>query len=119
MAFAIFYNREDATRIAAEFSRSDLKGQDKSLASAVWNGGLKNWNSAPFASSDANAAPHADGDPDCRFIVVTGVALADFIAFLRRMSANAGAEYLAALADDMSCYTNPACAGAVEPWPPA
>lgn len=113
MAFALFYNREDLTPIAAEIGRADLTGADRQLAQKVWNGGGKNWNSAPLAPIDRNS-----GDPDCRILVIDStVTLAEFIAFLRRMALSVGTiggEYLNALADDM---TRPS--GAVEPWPPA
>jgi hypothetical protein len=110
MPFAIFYNREDLTPIAAEVGRADIPPGDKQIAQKLWNGGLKNWNTAPLAPPDRNS-----GDPDCRILVVDStVSLAEFRLFLRRMAAsNPGAEYLNALADDMMGES-----GAVEPWPP-
>lgn len=114
MAFAIFYNREDATRIAAEFTRADLPNADRAFALSCWNAGLNTWNQFN------PAPPNHDGPPngDANIIVVNGkhqgkdITLAQFRAFLYRYADAAGAEYLRALADDMGGYS-----GAVEPWP--
>lgn len=116
MAFAIWYNRSDVTPIAAEFTRQDLANADRAFAQSCWNAGLSGWNTAPIETDPF----HANGDPDCRRIVVNGkhqgqtITLAQFRAFLYRQSALPGAEYLAALADDMG-----GASGAMEPWPPA
>ena len=114
MAFAIFYNREDATRIAAEFTRADLPQADKSFAQSCWNAGLNMWN------QDNPAPAEHDGPPqgDANIIVVAGkhqgnpITLQQFRDFLYRYSTATGAQYLAALADDMGGWS-----GAVEPWP--
>lgn len=113
MAFAIFYNREDATRIAAEFTRSDLPNEDKSFALSCWNAGLNTWNQdAPDPRTD-QPLPN-----DANIIIVNGkhkgqtITLLQFRDFLYRYSAAIGAEYLQALADDMSRSS-----GALEPWP--
>lgn len=112
MAFAIFYNREDATRIAAEFTRADLPNQDKSFALSCWNAGLNTWN-------QFNPDTRPEEQPtDANMIVVSGkhqgkeITLQQFRDFLYRYSVSAGAAYLAALADDMSRKS-----GAEEPWP--
>ena len=114
MAFAIFYNREDATRIAAEFTRADLPNQDRQFAQRCWNGGLNTWNL--FAPDPRPGQPQPN---DANIIVVNAtqggqpITLQQFRDFLYRYSAEVGAEYLAALADDMA-----GSSGAVEPWPP-
>lgn len=116
MAFAIFYNREDLTPIAAEFSRSDLPTADRAFAQSCWSAGLNTW------SQDIPAPPEHDGPPvgDASMIVVNGnhkgqpITLTQFRDFLYRYAVTPNTAYLAALADDMSRFS-----GAVEPWPPA
>lgn len=114
MAFAIWYNREDLTPIAAELTRQDLAPADRAFASSVWNAGGSGWNTAPIETDPF----HSGGDADCRRLVIDGkhqgktITLAQFRDFLYRMSLNPGAEYLAALADDMG-----GASGAIEPWP--
>ncbi len=110
MAFAIFYNLQDLTPIAANATRVDLKGTDKTLALKIWNGGLKGWSIAPIAPLDRQ-----EGDPDTRIVVIsaTNVTLQNMIDLLIRLSAQPGAAYLARIASDMSRSS-----GAVEPWPP-
>jgi hypothetical protein len=116
MAFAIWYNRQDATQFAAEFSRSDLPPADRNFAQSVWTAGLNTWNSAPVETDY-----HAGGDPDCRRIVIDGkhqgqtITLQQFRDFLYRQAAlgGPGAGYLQALADDMNNGSD----GAQEPYP--
>jgi hypothetical protein len=112
MAFAIFYNREDATRIAAEFTRSDLPPADRNFAMSCWNAGLSQWNVE-------NPDTRPDEPPtDANVIVIDGkhqgqtITLQQFRDFLYRYSAASGASYLSALADDMGRKS-----GAEEPWP--
>lgn len=113
MAFAIFYNREDATRIAAEYTRQDLAQADAQFAASCWQAGLNTWN-----QNNPDPRPEEAGT-DANMIVIDGkhkgqtITLAQFREFLYRMSALPGAIYLAALADDMGGHS-----GAVEPWPP-
>lgn len=116
MAFAIWYNREDLTPIAAEFTRTDLSPQDRSFANSVWGAGGNTWNTAPIETDPF----HAGGDPDCRRVVIDGkhqgqtITLAQFRDFLYRMAASqAGAHYLKNLADDMFSGGS----GAQEPYP--
>jgi hypothetical protein len=116
MAFAIWYNRQDVTPIAAEFTRSDLPNADRAFAQSVWNAGLNGWNTAPVETDY-----HAGGDPDCRRIVIDGkhqgqtITLAEFRDFLYRYgeSGGPGAAYLTNLADDMNNGSD----GAQEPYP--
>lgn len=112
MAFAIFYNREDATRIAAEFTRADLPNQDRAFATSCWNAGLSTWN-------QENPDPRPEEQPtDANIIIINGkhqgqtITLLQFREFLMRYSTQPGAIYLASLADDMSRKS-----GAEEPWP--
>jgi len=114
MSFAIWYNRQDLTPIAAEFTRQDLSPADRAYAQSLWNAGLSGWNTAPVETDPF----HSGNDPDCRRIVINGkhqgktLTLADFRAFLYRQSLLPGAEYLDALANDMG-----GASGAMEPWP--
>lgn len=118
MAFAIWYNREDLTPIAAEFTRQDLSPADKGFANSVWGAGGSAWNTAPVETDPL----HAGGDPDCRRLVIDGnhkgspITLQQFRDFLYRQSAlqGPGADYLRNLADDMFNGGS----GAQEPWPP-
>lgn len=112
MAFALFYNREDATRIAAEFTRSDLPNADKSFAQSCWNAGLNTWN-------QVNPDPRPEEQPtDANMVVINGkhqgatITLQQFRDFLYRYASQPGAAYLGNLADDMGGKS-----GAEEPWP--
>lgn len=92
------YNRQDFTPLVAEFSRNDLDQEDRQFANAVWNGGLKNWSSAPPCTPEL-----ALGDADCRTVSVSGnlITKQTIIDFLRKYGARPGAQYLLAIADDM------------------
>jgi len=115
MAFAIFYGHIYLTSIVANAVPVMLSGADKSLATKVWNGGLKTWQAAPYGQS-----PYEQPDPGgtlCRTVVVdSSVTLQEFRDLLYRIAARLGAtpdvQYLKALADDMGRNC-----GAVEPWP--
>lgn len=122
MAFAIFYEHGDLAPIVANVQAAGLgsysqflTNSERQLAQRAWNGGLKDWATAPIAQ-----APCEQPDPNTttRRVVVTAqnVTLAEFRALLYKVAASAGAtaemQYLRALADDMG-----GCAGAVEPWP--
>jgi hypothetical protein len=117
MAFAIWYNRQDLTPIAAEYTRQDLPNADRAFANSLWGAGLNQWNSAPVETDPF----HSGGDPDCRRIVIDGrhqgqtITLAQFRDFLYRQAAlqGPGADYLRNLADDMF----PGGSGAQEPYP--
>lgn len=114
MAFAIWYNRQDVTPIAAEFTRQDLPAADRSFAQSCWSAGLSGWNTAPIETDPF----HAMGDTDCRRIVIDGkhqgktITLQQFRDFLYRQSTQPGAQYLYALAEDMGGLS-----GAQEPYP--
>lgn len=114
MAFAIWFNRQDVTPIAAEFARADLPIGDKAFAQSCWKAGLDTWNTAPIETDPY----HSGNDPDCRRIVIDGahqgqpITLQQFREFLTRMSLNPGAEYLHALAREMLGDS-----AAMEPWP--
>lgn len=106
MAFAIFYNRQDLSPIAAEFTKGSLSGQDRSYARSVWNAGLSGWDTAPQAPAE-----YLQGDPDTRILVITSGTKQEMRDFLYRMcNNNQGAVYMCAIADDMA-------GTAIEPWP--
>ena len=117
MTFAIFYNRQDLTPLAAEVSNPNLaiSNQDKNLASKIWNGGLSGWSVAPFsirAGADPREVAAAGGDTDCRTVVISAsnVAVADMAGLLQRIGTQPGAAYMVNIADDI-------VATAIEPWP--
>ncbi len=122
MAYAIFYNHQDLTAIAAnvqatmasnydQFLTTTQKNTAKQTFTRAWNGGLSGWSTAPLAGAlDPNG-----GDTDALIIVVSGqqVLKADLISALRIVGQNVpNADYMNAIADDL---TNTA----IEPWPPA
>src|SRR5512139_2731354 len=81
MAFAVFYNHEDLTKIAANVQATLANNYDQYLTTQernstkqtfqrVWTGGLSGWSTAPTAIQQY--PEHCDGDPDVRIVVVTG-----------------------------------------------
>lgn len=111
MAFAILYDLADLGPLTTAWSGVTLTGSDKTLATAIWNGGLSGWQSAPIAPLQ-----YQQGDPDTRIIVITAtvagktVTKQNMIDLLRRLSTQAGAGFLRVIADDMD-------SSALEPWP--
>lgn len=114
MAFALFYNRQDASMLAAEATRSDLSTTDKNYAQKLWNGGVKNWSSAPLAPANSPFFGEGGADNPTLMVVVSssGVTKQSLVDWLRKLAPTSGCYYLAGLADDVSLT-------AVEPWPPA
>jgi hypothetical protein len=113
MAFAVFYNREDITRIVAEFQRTDIPSGDRNFAASVWNAGLNTWSSAP-----PDPRPEEPQPNDALIVVVDGkhqgqtITLQQFRDFLFKWGQTPGSEYLLAIYDDLSRKS-----GAEEPWP--
>lgn len=110
--FAIWYNDEDASKIAGAVSRSDLTTQERQYANRLWNAGLKDWATAPVTLSPCD-------DPTLPFdgkqIVIDGaqVSKQDTINWLRSIGNRLGndtGDYLLSLALDVE-----QCA--VEPFP--
>jgi len=117
MAFAIFYNMQDLTPIAAHMDDVNLKkfltAQEMGVARALWNGGLKDWSIAPNAY--AIYPEHCDGDTDTRILVLSGngVTKAAMIATLVAIGTKVpGARYMLSIARDLEGWS-----GCVEPWP--
>jgi len=135
--FALFYKRQDVTAIAAEVSNPGLTPQEKNTANRYWNGGLKDWSTAPQAPQvdpygcvtipfepipgeidpDKTWTQNPDGtwlvcDPTMLIIVVSGaqVSKQGLVDFLRLIGNKyPGALYMLAIADDVANT-------AVEPW---
>lgn len=116
--FAILYNRQDLTAIAAEATNPGLTGGERNEINRYWNAGLRDWASAPIAPIEYRCVNTPQGtvcDDDMRVVVIssTQVSKAGLIAWLRAIGAKyAGALYMLAIADDLTTT-------AVEPWPPA
>lgn len=121
MAYAIFYNHQDLTAIAAnvqatlssnydQFLTNPERTSSKQVFNRAWNGGLSGWSTAPIAPPERQ-----EGDADTRIIVVSGqqVSLADLRNTLRLLGTKVpGAQYMIAIADDLM-----GASAAVEPWP--
>lgn len=106
--FAIFYNREDLSAIAAEATNPGLTPAERQTAQRYWNAGIKDWASAPVAPPDRQ-----DGDPDTRILIVDGqqVSLQGLVDFLNAIGNKyPGALYMTAIGDDLART-------GVEPWP--
>lgn len=138
--FALFYNRADVAALVAEVSNPGLTAQERNIANRYWNGGMRDWSSAPQAPQQVPYAcvvvpfnptgqvepwktitDNGNGtwtvcDPQMTAIVVSGtqVSKAGLVTFLRQIGQKylPGTAYLLGLADDIETQ-------AVEPWPPA
>lgn len=121
MAYAIFYNHQDLTAIAANVEATLAGNYDqyltvqernnaKQVFQRAWTGGLSGWSTSPLAPLE-----HRD-DVDCRIVVVTGqqVSLQALRQVLYLLAQKVpGAAYMRAISDDLGGWS-----GAVEPWPP-
>lgn len=121
MAFAIFYEHEDLTKIAANvqatlasdydaFLTTQERNTIKQTFQRCWTGGLSGWATAPQAPPEKQ-----EGDPLMTIVVVSGqqVSLQALISALRTIGQkvpNAG--YMFNIADDLM-----GASAAVEPWP--
>jgi len=111
MAFAIFYEPEDASQIAGSVNAATLPVVLKNEARKYWNGGIKNWATAPLGTFPGDEA----SCPLCRVVVISGAGLTlagliqlclDIAAFIGGSSGN----YLVKLANDMMQTGR-------DPWP--
>lgn len=136
--FALFYNRYDIAQIVAEVSNPGLTAQEKNIANRYWNGGIKDWSSAPQApqqepyacvtvpfdprpniEAQKTVTAKGDGtflvcDPDMTIIVVSGaqVSKQGLVDFLNQIGTKyPSASYMTGIAQDIAM-------NAVEPWPP-
>lgn len=121
MAYAIFYNHQDLTAIAAnvettlannydQFLTTQERNSVKQTFSRFWNGGGSGWSTAPIAPVEKQ-----EGDPDTRIVVITGAqvslqALRDALDVLAAKVP--GAAYMGAISRDLG-----GSSAAVEPWP--
>jgi|SRR3989304_6077513 len=113
MTFAIFYNDEDLLfleRVYTERNTLSIAGADKQLITQFWNGGLKDWRTAPVAQSPYEQFISAN---TARRVVVTAGTLQQLRDLLNRVAANnSSLSYLRALSSDMGRNC-----GGIEPWP--
>lgn len=70
MAFAIFYNPDDLTKLenAIRTEVQRLPKADRDLANAFWTGGLSGWRTSTVVCPE----PFAGGDAACRTITISG-----------------------------------------------
>jgi hypothetical protein len=114
MAFAIFYNDQDTAVLAGTVSRGDLTNQERQFAQKCWNGGLRDWATAPFALSTCDDPSTFPVTSHRVVISAQGVTKQQFADFLRNLGTRLGdavGGYLTTLALDVE-----QCG--VEPWPP-
>lgn len=114
MAFAIFYNDEDAATIAGSLSRSDLTNAERQTAQKYWNGGIKDWATAPVARSACDTDPNVPFDGKRIIINGPGLTKQGLADLLNSIAVHVGLPhpggYLQALAQDvLDC--------AIEPYP--
>jgi hypothetical protein len=112
MAFAIFFEPEDAAAIAGSINAGTLPTAMKNEARKYWMGGLSGWATAPVG-----APPGDTSCPLCRILVISGsgLTLAAFIALCKQIGAFIGSgtvagHYLEKLAVEMAQT-------GIEPWP--
>jgi hypothetical protein len=121
MAFAVFYEHTDLAAIVANANpnnslMSQLTSAQRQIARRVWDGGLKDWQTAPFGQSPFDP-PGACSL--CRTVVINAtpnVTLQEFRDLLTAVANIVGVgpdvQYIRSLAEDMGGVS-----GAVEPWP--
>ena len=116
MAFAIFFDPYDAAAIAGSINAATLPVTLRNLGRKYWNGGIRNWATAPVGGSPLE-------DPStwefARTIVIDGAGctLAEFCQLLLDVGAFIGSgtvagHYLEKLSVDCGQV-----GGAIEPWP--
>lgn len=111
MAFAIFYEPEDASQIAGSVNAASLPTALKNEARKYWNAGIKDWATAPLGTFPGDEA----SCPLCRIIVIdaAGLTLAGLRALLLNIATFLGGSagnYLVKLSDDMGQTGR-------DPWP--
>lgn len=111
MAFAIFFEPEDASQIAGSVNAATLPVALRNEARKYWNAGLRDWATAPVGTFPGDEA----SCPLCRILLIDGpgLTLAGFIALCREIGTFIGADaghYLQALATEMAQTGR-------EPWP--
>lgn len=102
--FKVWYVDEDANVISGNLNRSDLTQTEKTLAQKIWNGGMKNWASAPFGLSPCDD-PNSPVTSHEVTITASNVTLADFSTLLNSIGTRLGTAaggYLTSLAADVA-----------------
>lgn len=112
--FAIYFNMEDFSSLAGTARAAGLPNSLRSRVTPYWNGGLKDWASAPLAH-----APGDDACSDCRRLIinVNNGSLAEFRQLLLDIAAHFGttdtaANYLVKLANELQYWY-----GGKDPYP--
>jgi len=108
MSFGIFFNPTDLQAMASGVNLGTLPQALRQTAQKYWNGGLKNWQSAPAA-----AAQYQEGDAEMRVVTVSGanLTLAVFLQLLRDIAAAAPSLwYLRTISEEGESAFK-------EPWP--
>lgn len=113
MAFAIFYDDSDAQAIAGALTRADLTNAERQQAQKFWNGGLKDWQTAPFGLSPCADASVAPANSSRRLVIsAVGLTKQDFVNLLNTIGTRVGGTvggYLTTLALDVAqCGQEPA-----------
>jgi len=116
MSYAIFYDEVDRGAIARQLARPDLPAALAAQAARHWDGGFKNWATAP-------GAPYLrlEGDEKTAALEVSAQGgLADLVGLLRGIAdafpSDPNAIYMDAIADDLESGTLGANSAAEEPW---
>jgi len=110
MAFALLYELSDLNWIGgstnAAASLQALTPGDRNLARKYWNGGIKDWATAPPYTGEPLTCPL------CRILVVNFGTVAELVGLLHRIADALGGDalYLHAIANDV------ADSGHIEPY---
>jgi len=111
MAFAIFFEPEDASQIAGSINAATLPVTIRNEARKYWNGGLKDWATAPVGTFPGDEA----SCPLCRTLIIDGpgLTLAGLRQVMLDIAAFLGTDagwYLATLSREMGQTGR-------DPWP--
>lgn len=112
MGFALLYELEDLNVIGGSVNAAGtlnaLSAADRSLAKKYWNGGIRDWATAPAYTGDPVYCPL------CRILPCTYGTVAEFAALCHRAADALGGDalYLHAIADDIVGRS-----GHIEPYP--
>jgi len=120
--FAIFYEKSDLSAIAGTVQSLGLSNTLKNQGRPYWNGGLKNWDTAPFGVSPTDDPASC---PNCVRVVMSGTGtLAGFIQLLRDIATfwtaqgnpTSATDYMTAIANGLSSPPIGNNSSGVEPW---
>lgn len=111
MGFALLYELSDLNVIGGSMnaagSLNALPAADRTLAKKYWNGGIRDWATAPAYTGDPTCS-------SCRILACTFGTVAELVALLHRVADALGGDalYLHAIADDIA-----GASGHIEPYP--